>query len=323
VYKTISSVKHCKQISKLKGRTYLAHREHLHTGLSGLNFILTLIKATCRKKLCGVAEIVAPLIDRLLRARGRVGLTATEFLRIGNAIQSVVVLAIHNGTYRTMGAYNAMDANRCFDSVCLYLLRCKEIVYTEAVHEWMLSKQSAKFRAIMVKDLFYFGIQKAADMTRTVKKLRKLHPTMSVTPSTVFILYCELRQVINKFTLSGVKALCLAFASSQSAQRAVQKVKDRLLREDDGKDSHTVQVFQAIVDHLKFDFSKTRQVSATPQEVVDLCAKHELCPKLFLENIPEWSALHDVLSGILLKCSSQQSYSDVTAAATAYGLSVF
>ena len=303
--------------------TFLAHREHLHTAFSGLQFILTLGRAACRKKLCIVAKSVAPIADRLLRARGHGRLSVTEYIKIGNAMHKVVVLAHHKGRKKTMGSYHSMDAIRCFECVCRFLLRSQATPYTSVVHQWILKKQSSKFRKVMLKDLFYFGIQDAACMVKAVQKYAKLHAKKSVIPTTTFVLYCEVRQVINRFTLKGAKFLCEAYEKSKAIRETGEELKEHLLEKDDGADSHTVQVFQAIADHVKFKPSLALHVTATPTEVIDACAKHGLCPKLALEGIPEWISLRNVLQGILVNCTGKAKYADVTATAKSFGVSVF
>ncbi len=78
-----SLVEECEQLCTKHGQTYLSHREGLHTGLSGIQFIRTLKRSDCRKKLVSVATQHSDLWERLLSARGRGCMSAEEVCALG------------------------------------------------------------------------------------------------------------------------------------------------------------------------------------------------------------------------------------------------
>ena len=82
----VSLVEECEQLCAKHGKTYLSHREGLHTGLSGIHFIRTLRRSDCRNKLVSVATESSDVWDRLLLARGRGRMSAEEVCSLGSAL---------------------------------------------------------------------------------------------------------------------------------------------------------------------------------------------------------------------------------------------
>ena len=200
------------------GSTHLAHHDGLAAGLSGLQFLRTLREAECRKSILKVARDMGPVFTRLLVGKGRSGLSAEEFLELGEALIGKVCLAIHSGRKRFMGGYNAMDSSRCVDSVLRYVLRAKPVEYTDAVHAWLLKQQASKFRTKQLKDMFYFGIHTSSDMTSVIAFYESIC-TGAVTFASVLAHFCEVRQCINKFSLAGVALLIKLYYSVPCASK--------------------------------------------------------------------------------------------------------
>ena len=128
-----------RNLCKKKGSTYLAHHDGLAAGLSGLQFLATLLVRKCREALQTIAAANAAIFSRLIAGKGRTVLTPAEFLSIGEALIGGVCLVIHKGgRQRWMRRYNAMDTSRCIECALRHALGTKPLEYTEAVHAWLL-----------------------------------------------------------------------------------------------------------------------------------------------------------------------------------------
>ena len=73
-------------------------------------------------------------------------------------------LAIHVNEQRFMRNYHSMDATRCFQACLQYGLGLEAFTYTERVHDWNVKKQAKKFRDVLLKDMFYFGLETHEDL---------------------------------------------------------------------------------------------------------------------------------------------------------------
>ena len=322
-------VSHCEAVCKGTCISQLSHREGFHTIYSGIHFIRTLKRADCRKRIKKVAEIMKPVVSRLLRLRGRTQLTVSEIIALGNSMCGFVALAVRKGRVKMAGKYNAMDCARCFMAVCERILRCRPAEYVQVLHNWFLTKQSKKYRDEAC--LRYFGALSCDGMTRAIARMRaSLSAGASVCAATMQILYCETRQAINKYTIGGVCYLLERFDMSRIVRHHVSRVRARLQSCDDVSTPHTLQLLETIRKQVGMMMQELRkQHPRRMLSVSDLAHKVgrlRICPKVVLEGIPEWNVLSRCMMAVVAKVKNMQrsaSYQDVKQAARSMGITYY
>ena len=192
-----SAKKHC----ALHGPTSLSHREHFHTGLSGLQFLKTLRRKVNRDRLIRIATWASGIIERLLNGGGRSRLRADEFLAMSERIKTIVlgVRTTKNGSKKDahVGRYNQQDKMRCFEHTIQHVLGAKEMLYTDAIHKWYARRQSKNCTADNNALVDEYKWSNSASMMKYIKKLQKWFPDGTVSKATANVNTCELRQSIN------------------------------------------------------------------------------------------------------------------------------
>ena len=299
-----------RDICQKKGSTYLAHHDGLAAGLSGLQFLATLLVKQCREALQTVAAANAAIFGRLIAGKGRSVLTAAEFLSIGEALIGGVCLAIHKGgKQRWMRRYNVMDTSRCIECALRHALGTRPLEYTEEVHAWLLKMQTKKFRMQQLEDLYYFGVRSHKDMAKSIRKLMTIC-TGTVTFTTVFVHFCEVRQCINKYTLGGVAFLIELYKTRRDCKAAADECRANMTC-GQWKQCYACAAVM-VLDQIKnaagmsvVDVTQKGLRSSTCMQVLDAMAKKMLSPKCVLEGIPEWEALRSNLCTITERCQQQ------------------
>ena len=194
-----SAKKHC----ALHGSTSLSHREHFHTGLSGLQFLKTLRRKANRDRLIRIATWASGIIGRLLDGGGRSRLRADEFLAMSERIKTIVlaVRTTKNGSKKDahVGGYNQQDKMRCFEHTIEHVLGSKEMLYTDAIHKWYARRQSKKRTVDSNALVDEYKWSNSASMMKYIKDLQKCFPDGTVSKATANVNTCELRQSINIF----------------------------------------------------------------------------------------------------------------------------
>ena len=200
----------CRTACSSQGDQYLSHREGLHAGLSGMHFVETLKYSGVRRALLEVSkEWGRLLVGTIGDGMGRKSLVSKDIIQMGESLGHVV-LAKHND-YRHMGPYNRMDTMRCFMVVHEQVLGSQATVYCEKLHEWYRKQQSKKRREAIAQMLTEYGAVDRKGMEREVAEMQEeLGLEYTVTCSTMFVLRCETRQVVNEYGLGGaLEALCI------------------------------------------------------------------------------------------------------------------
>lgn len=312
-----------RNLCKKMGGTYLAHHDGLAAGLSGLQFLGTLLLKKCREALQKVAAANAAIFSRLIAGKGRSVLTPAEFLSIGESLIGGICLAIHKGKQRWMRGYNAMDATRCIECVLRHALGTKALEYTESVHTWLLKKQTKTFRMQQLKDMYYFGVQSHKDTAKCIRHFMTIC-TGTVTFATVFVHFCEVRQCINKYTLGGVAFLINLYKTRRDCKTAADECRANMTC-GKWKQSYAcfaVMVLDQIKDAARMSVADVKQRglrNGTCKQVLDAMARTMLSPKCVLEGIPEWEAMRANLCTLTERCQQQgratASYGDLEKAA--------
>ena len=322
-------VSHCRSITDRHGQSYLAHNEGLHTGLSGMNFLQTLLTAECRKRIVSLAKKCTTCVTRLLQYRGNTALRVSEITRMGDAFQGSIVLAIHQGVMRKMGAYNAMDCMRAFVNISECVLRNARASYSEDLHEWYLRRQAKKYVSQKAEMLQYFGVLSAASMRNALQRMRKaLGESCSVCEATMYVLFCETRQAVNKYGIPAVAFMLEKYADSPDLQAVVSRKRDSLLTDDRVSEPHTLQVLEAIRSELGMSVGMLRKqrprVSLSVQGLCFKVGSQRICPKVCVEGIPEWKNLEACISTIVHRLTAtRSSYADTLKAARSLGLAYY
>ena len=146
-----------------------------------------------------------------------------------------------------------------------------------------------------------------------------------VTFATVEVLFCELRQAINRYGLRGVWYLVQWYQASSSTRAAVLQARRRLQLDDEVSMPHTVQLLEVVRECADVSLAALRRKRPRPHGgVVELAfqlGRHRICPKVEMGGIVEWSILARELSVSLSR--GQCSYRDLRLAAEALEVSVY
>ena len=299
-------VRHCEAVCTEKGRSYLAHREGLHTAYSGLNFIRTLRRAGIRRRLVAFAEKWAHVVSGLLRPRVQgVSVAGADIMAMGRSIPAYVAVAIQKSQVKMAGKYNSMDTMRCFMQMLEWCFGCTPTEYTERLHQWFLKRQSRKYGRDAAAELAYFGVLSCDGMTRALGRMRTaLNTTSQVSAATMYVLFCETRQAINMYSLHGLWYLIELYDKSKSVRAAVSRVRDGLACCVSTR-CHTILVLEGIRSCVGVSLAELRKSPSKRAggslELAYQLGRRRLCPKVALDGIPEFRVLASSLSVVTQK----------------------
>ena len=210
---------------KKHDRTALSHIEGFHTGLSGMNFLKTLMKKHRNHLVCIATEIGGD-IARLIRSKGHARMSMKDFRMISQK-RATVFLAQRVSkkgnkkeqiTDAHAGRYNQMDKMRCLENLVQFVLGRAEAPYSDALHRWYTSWQSTKRKADSETMVNFYKLSTSANMTSYIASLKGARPRQTVNRSTAFVNLCEHRQAINEFGAGRVAHI--VSTASRSAMEA-------------------------------------------------------------------------------------------------------
>ena len=311
-------VRHCEAVCKEKGRSYLAHREGLHTQYSGLHFIRTLRRVRIRRRLVAFTEKWAHLVSGG-------GISSADIMAMGESIPDHVAVAVQNNKVKMAGKYNAMNCMMCFMHMVVYCMGGTPTEYTEELHQWFLKRQCRKGYA--KAELAYFGVVSCDTMTTAVGRMSKaLQTTSKVSVATMYVLFCETRQAINRYSLRGVWYLIDAYDKRKSVRENVSRVRPGLV----STRCHTIQLLEAIRSSVCVSLAVLRTLGrgvsdGGPWEVAYQLGRRRLCPKVESDGIPELRVLASCLTVLTQKVQTyarqpSQQYRGLVKAAKGLGI---
>ena len=323
-------VRHCEAVCKERGSSYLAHREGLHVAYSGLNFIRTLRRARIRRRLVAFAEKWAHVVSGLLRPRVEgVSVASADIMAMGDSIPAYVAVAIQNNKVKMAGKYNSMDCMRCFMQMLETCMQCSPTEYTEELHQWFLKRQCRKSGRDAAAELAYFGVLSCDGMTTALGRMRTaLNTTCQVSAATMYVLFCETRQAINRYSLHGLWYLIDRYDKSRSVRANVLRIRHGLAYTVSTR-CHTIQVLEGIRSCLGVSLAVLRHLpskrAGEPMELAYQMGRRRLCPKVELDGIPEFRVLASSLSVVTQKVQTYasqrtQKYRSLVQAAQGLGI---
>ena len=318
-------VRHCEAVCTEKGRSYLAHREGLHTAYSGLNFIRTLRRAGIRRRLVAFAEKWAHVVSGLLRPRVEgVSVASADIMAMGDSIPAYVAVAIQKGQVKMAGKYNSMDTMRCFMQMLEWCFGCTPTEYTERLHQWFLKRQCRKYGRDAAAELAYFGVLSCDGMTTALGRMRTaLNTPAQVSAATMYVSFCETRQAINRYSLPGLWYLIELYDKRKSVRANVSCVRSGLAHSV-STHCHTIQVLEGIRSCVGVSLSVLRKLPSKraggPLEGAYQMGRRRLCPKVELDGIPEFRVLASCLSVVTQKVQHTQQYRSLVQAAKGLGI---
>ncbi|MCP4466213.1 MAG: hypothetical protein GY813_05630, partial [Halieaceae bacterium] len=175
----------------------------MHIAYSGLNFIRTLRRARIRRRLVAFAEKWAHVVSGLQRPRLEgVSVASADIIAMGDSIRDYVAVAVQKNRVKMTGNYNSMDCMRCFMHIVEFCMGCAPTEYTEELHQWFLKRQCRKYGRDAAAELAYFGVLSCDSMTAALGRMRTaLNTASQVSAATMYVLFCETRQAINRYSL--------------------------------------------------------------------------------------------------------------------------
>ena len=296
-------VRHCEAVCKERGCSYLAHREGLHMAYSGLNFIRTLRRARIRERLVAFAEKWAYVVSGLQRPRSSVA--CADIIAMGNSISKYVAVALQKNQVKMAAKYNSMDTMRCFMLMLEFCMGVMPTEYSEELHQWFLKRQCRRHGRDAAAELAYFGVLSCDCMNKAVGRMRKmLNATSQVCAATMYVLFCETRQAINRYSLRGLWYLIEQYDKSKSVRANVSRVRNGL-ESSVSTLCYTIQVLEGIRTSVGVSLAVLRKLPSKccggSAEVAYEIGRRRLCPKVELDGIPEFRVLASCLSVVYQK----------------------
>ena len=291
-------VLYCKAACETNGsKTYLSHREGRLAGLSGINFIRTLERSICRKNLVCLANVFEKTVARIFKARGRTQLLPAEIIEFGKSMKGRIYLAIQKGKMKAAGRYNAMSAARALEGVCEIVLGCKPAQYNEELHNWYVHQQGYSY----AKMLKYFGTITRVGMIAIVKRLQKtLGKAGTVTQHTVYVLMCDTKQAINRYTHKGLNFLVETYAHNQKSRDLVDKAREQLQKQVSFP--HTLVLLETVRKYLGMSLASIKKTRScrliSTRGIMYKLGRWLLCPKVIIEGIPEAIATKKCMTAV-------------------------
>jgi hypothetical protein len=244
-----SLVQHCELVCEQRGTPYLNHREAMHQQYSGIHFIRTLSVASCRRSILKIAKDTRHVIQRMMTQRHLTSLTSDEIVSIGDRIQGHFGLRLQQGEAKCAGAYNAMDITRCLMTVSEGVFQCSPVAYDDTIHDWFVSRQSNKKTAATT--LLSFGAETCEGMKAAVIRMRDCIEPLSVNMSTMYVLYCETRQSMNKYGRGILCFLIEQYVKRKDVRAVVSASNSRLQASDEVSECHCIQTLECIRKSLR------------------------------------------------------------------------
>ncbi|CAK0859546.1 unnamed protein product [Prorocentrum cordatum] len=248
-------------------------------------------------------------------------------MAMGDSIPDYVAVAVQKNKVKMAGKYNSMDCMRCFMHMVEYCMGFTPTEYTEELHQWFLKRQCRKWARHAAAELAYFGLVSCDTMTTALGRMRKaLNSTSQVSDATMYVLFCETRQAINRYSLHGVWYLIDAYDKSKSVRANVSRVRPGLA----STRCHTIQLLEAIRSCVGVSLAVLRTLGGGvsdggPCEVAYQLGRRRLCPKVESDGIPELRVLASCLSVLTQKVQTyarqpSQQYRGLVKAAKGLGI---
>ncbi|CAK0788622.1 unnamed protein product, partial [Prorocentrum cordatum] len=138
-------------------------------------------------------------------------------MAIGDSIPDYVAVAVQKNQVKMAGKYNSMDCMRCFMHMLEFFMGCAPAEYTEELHQWFLKRQCRKYGRNAAAGLAHFGVVSCDSMTTALGRMRKaLNTTSQVSAATMYVLFCETRQVeLDGIPEFRVLASCLSVVTQK------------------------------------------------------------------------------------------------------------
>ncbi|CAK0891356.1 unnamed protein product, partial [Prorocentrum cordatum] len=253
--------------------------------------------------------------------------TLADIMAMGDSIPDYVAVAVQKNKVKMAGKYNSMDCMRCFMHMVEYCMGFTPTEYTEELHQWFLKRQCRKWARHAAAELAYFGLVSCDTMTTALGRMRKaLNSTSQVSVATMYVLFCETRQAINRYSLHGVLYLIDAYDKSKSVRANVSRVRPGLV----STRCHTIQLLEAIRSCVGVSLAVLRTSGGGvsdggPCEVAYQLGRCRLCPKVECDGIPELRVLASCLSVLTQKVQTyarqpSQQYRGLVKAAKGLGI---
>ena len=100
-----------------RGQTFLAHREGVHTTLSGMNFLRTLSRKPCRAALLTLARACGDHVTRLMHSGCRAKVGSDVFLKHMGELPSITLAVRAGGKQLRMSRYKRWLSSRGLSTV--------------------------------------------------------------------------------------------------------------------------------------------------------------------------------------------------------------
>ena len=271
----------------------------------------------------------APVFAGLLRLRGRACLSVSQVKALGQSFQGRIAVAVRQGRAVLARKYYSMHWLRSFIAFCEEVLQSREFPHDAEVFSWFWQRQSKKYREQQRTMLRYFEAFSWEGMQRALRRMRGGRGAGGrITVFTMQVNFCETRQAVNRYGLSGLCFLLQEYRRCKALRVSVSGTRVWLRRGGQVSRAHTIVMLDAVVKYLGLSLAEVR--GRRPDrlcgagEVAHQIGRLRICPKVELQGIPEWNVFFRC--GIILLAKQQHEdgvtkYNDLMRALQALGVS--
>ena len=265
--------------------SWASHIEGRHTSQSGMNPVRALLRTATRAVFVEVAEYWATFLSEIRR---------------GSELSPVVLMAMAHAVCGNIALRAAVHAGKyTVQQVCKYLSHmlpelygCARAPYTQELHEYVLARQT---RVCWAVDLLGFADAKHFNKWyQTLRVPRWLGTADGIDWCTAWVHLCEVRQVLQRYTVKGVIALMKRpVAQYKEVQR--QAYHELVLHARRGR-CFAVAMVAAVAASVSVDIKRRKAVKRVQVSVAQLryimamMAMRGFSPKVCMQGIPEWHA---------------------------------
>ena len=126
--------------------------------------------------------------------------------------------------------------------------------------------------------------------------------------ASMYVLYCETRQAIKKYSIHGLCILVREYVSRKEVRDVAGSMR-MVLR--NSRVCHTIRILEAIRIYLQLEleslYDEERMNHRDPASIAHLLGKYRICPKEDLSAVPEWVKLADCMNAFVAKVTSSNS----------------
>jgi hypothetical protein len=256
------------------------------------------VQVCCRQAILTAARGMADLVGRLIALRQATQVSFEDVQRIGKLLQGRIILAFRGDKARYMAKYNVMDSMRSLLALSQYVIGAQGVEYCERMHHWMLVRQARSTgRKFGVYHAFH--VQSIADCIQ-----KRLGNSYTVNYGTVYMLICEVRQCVQRYSKRGLSHLVRMYRRRPTLKRVVESKRIALFLAESSNRCQSVQVFESIRVGIGMSLRQVKRVKGSPLSMKDLViavGSERLCPKVCWESCPEWNALRFCMSAALAR----------------------